>query len=546
MAKLEVQITGNVQNLEKALNKAEKDLQDLDKQSIKTGSRVQRSASQAATGINKLGGATANAVPAVTEFSRVIQDAPFGIQGVANNITQLTQQFGTLSTKLGGSRAALKAMLSTLSGPAGILLAISAVTSLLVAFGGSLFGASKNSDKLGDSTKKTNEELESQGAILKGLIKEYETFNKIRTQSIFNTTKEKESVKALFSVLRDELSTTEERQRAYSALNKTYSDYLKNVDPKNINQVIKAEEKLSKQLEIREKRIQTLNKLEEVARDIQLKRIEIENLGNVPLNDKRLIGLGNEILKLRELQKELRTALNLYTALDTSIGSSGTREFVTPLNLSRIGINASGGGASASGSQDAEAPILQNALDQISDFEVKIKAALLRLNEGINQIIQNNLVNTFAGIGQAIGGALSGAGQIGDNLAKVLLSSVGALLTQLGKLAIAIGVGLIKIRKALETVNGPLAIGAGVALVALGSIFKSGSARIGQQAGGGGSTGGVAGATSGGFGGGRTSFSGSQITGNVTFRIAGTDLIGVLNNQLDQNGIFGGNIIVNG
>lgn len=540
MAKLEVQITGNVQNLEKALNKAEKDLQDLDRQSIKTGARVQRSASQAATGINKLGGATANAVPAVTEFSRVIQDAPFGIKGVANNITQLTQQFGTLSTKLGGSRAALKAMLSTLSGPAGILFAVSTVTSLLVAFGDSLFGASKNSDKLGDSTKKTNEELESQGAILKGLIKEYETFSKIRTQSIFNTTKEKEIVKALFSVLRDELSTTEEKERAYSALNKTYSDYLKNVDPKNINQVVKAEQKLSKQLEIREKRIQTLNKLEEVARDIQLKRIEIENLGNVPSNDKRLTGLGTEILKLRELQKELREALNLYTSLDTSIGSiTRSRGQATVLDSSLQTIGLQG--------LNLEIPqvVFQRPLTQISDFQIQMIQALMRLNDGINQIIQNTLVNTFAGIGQAIGSALSGAGEIGNNLAKVLLSSVGSILTQLGRLAIAIGVGLAKIKAALKTLNPALAIGAGVGLIALGSVFSQRASRIGGGIEGS-STSGVAGATSGGFGGSGSAFSGSQITGNVTFTIAGTDLVGVLNNQLQQNGIFGGNITVGG
>ena len=321
MAKLEVQITGNVKNLEKALDKAEKDLKDLEGQSVRTGAKVRSTGQQAAVGINALGGATANAVPAVTEFSRVIQDAPFGIQGVANNITQLTQQFGSLSTKLGGSRAALKAMLATLSGPAGILFAVSTVTSLMVAFGDSLFGASKESDKLGDSTKNTNDELKSQGEILKSLIAEYETFGKIRTQSIFNITKEKESVKALFSVLLDELSTTEERERAYSALNKTYSDYIKNLDPNNINQLIKAEQALSKQLEVREKRIQTLNRLEEVARDIQLKRVEIENLTNQVGNSDKIEALGTEINTLRTLQDELRQALALYTALDTSIGS---------------------------------------------------------------------------------------------------------------------------------------------------------------------------------------------------------------------------------
>ena len=34
------------------------------------------------------------AVPAMNEFSRVIQDMPYGMQGVANNIQQMTVQFG--------------------------------------------------------------------------------------------------------------------------------------------------------------------------------------------------------------------------------------------------------------------------------------------------------------------------------------------------------------------------------------------------------------------------------------------------------------------
>jgi len=47
---------------------------------------------QAVSNVGKV--TSVNAVPALNEFSRVIQDAPYGIQGVANNITQLTTQFG--------------------------------------------------------------------------------------------------------------------------------------------------------------------------------------------------------------------------------------------------------------------------------------------------------------------------------------------------------------------------------------------------------------------------------------------------------------------
>ena len=107
----------------------------------------------------KVGKSAANAVPAVTEFSRVIQDAPFGIQGVANNITQLTQNFGYLKAQTGSTSSALKAMATTLTGPAGILLAVSAVTSLLVAYGDEIGNLIKGNNSLANSQKAVNEAL---------------------------------------------------------------------------------------------------------------------------------------------------------------------------------------------------------------------------------------------------------------------------------------------------------------------------------------------------------------------------------------------------
>jgi len=74
-----------------------------------------------------------NAVPAMTSFSQVIQDAPYGIQGVANNIQQLTMQLGYLTTNAGGTTKAMRAMWVSLAGPAGILLAVSLVTSAMTA-----------------------------------------------------------------------------------------------------------------------------------------------------------------------------------------------------------------------------------------------------------------------------------------------------------------------------------------------------------------------------------------------------------------------------
>lgn len=48
------------------------------------------------------------------EFNRIIQDAPFGIIGVGNNITQLASAFGTLKNQAGSTGAALKATFASI------------------------------------------------------------------------------------------------------------------------------------------------------------------------------------------------------------------------------------------------------------------------------------------------------------------------------------------------------------------------------------------------------------------------------------------------
>jgi len=99
-------------------------------------------------------------IPAMTSFSQVIQDAPFGIRGVANNITQLTMQMGTLQTNAGGMTGALKSMAGALAGPAGILLIVSIVTSVMVTYGKEILKLIPGTQSLADKQKTLTESLE--------------------------------------------------------------------------------------------------------------------------------------------------------------------------------------------------------------------------------------------------------------------------------------------------------------------------------------------------------------------------------------------------
>lgn len=78
---------------------------------------------------------TADATNALGNLSRVAQDAPYGFMGIANNLNPMLESFQRLQKESGGAGGALKAMVSGLTGPAGLGLALGVVSSMVVTFG---------------------------------------------------------------------------------------------------------------------------------------------------------------------------------------------------------------------------------------------------------------------------------------------------------------------------------------------------------------------------------------------------------------------------
>lgn len=107
----------------------------------------------------------ANGSNALIQFSRIAQDAPFGIMGIGNNITATAESFGYLSKQAGGTVPALKAVAGSLLGSGGVLLAVSLVTTGLTYMAQKGLTVSDVFEKLngtfdefGNSIKKANEE----------------------------------------------------------------------------------------------------------------------------------------------------------------------------------------------------------------------------------------------------------------------------------------------------------------------------------------------------------------------------------------------------
>lgn len=87
------------------------------------------------TEMQNFGNVSGQATNALSNLSRVAQDAPYGFIGIANNLNPLLESFQRLKVEAGSTGGALKAMASGLMGPAGIGLALGAVSSIIVAFG---------------------------------------------------------------------------------------------------------------------------------------------------------------------------------------------------------------------------------------------------------------------------------------------------------------------------------------------------------------------------------------------------------------------------
>ena len=92
-------------------------------------------------------GATGSASSAAMELGRVLSDAPYGIRGVANNLSQFASQMAFAAKSTGSLSLAFKDLWKALMGPLGILLVIQGV---LAAF-----------EKMSMAKKKVKEETDS-------------------------------------------------------------------------------------------------------------------------------------------------------------------------------------------------------------------------------------------------------------------------------------------------------------------------------------------------------------------------------------------------
>jgi len=112
------------------------------------------------------GAASGLAAASTLELGRVISDAPYGIRGMANNVSQLasnilygSQKIDQMTGKAVGFGGVMKGIGQSMMGPLGILIAIQAVVAAIDFFAGGMKKAENTASSLDLQLKKLNETL---------------------------------------------------------------------------------------------------------------------------------------------------------------------------------------------------------------------------------------------------------------------------------------------------------------------------------------------------------------------------------------------------
>ena len=377
--------------------------------------------------------ATANATPTVIEFSRVIQDAPYGIQGVANNIQQLTTNFTYLKKSAGGTIPALKSLASSFAGPAGIVFAVSTITSLLVTYGDELFKAGNSTknleekvDSLNDSfdaelglNKETERSLELQGKSVIGVLDARKDIIKSQISSLGLIIQQQSELLKKQKIENDSVSTWEaillifkdfytvfisftKNMLTFSGIvGKTLVSGVKSLSKSWVGGFIPGLEKADQILSVISKKIENKKKSGKVSIADQKKENELQN----KLNELKTqeLKLKNDLLEI-DKQKVDKTPRKKAT----SIGGDLKPAEIDKSFLSKAKIE----------------PLVVPAADTSA-----LEASLSRALE-VGKVFTNALGSAFGALGSQIAGALATGNAVVDAFVSSIVNSLASMLAE--------------------------------------------------------------------------------------------------------------------
>ena len=584
--KLEVQIGADITDFEKKIKEVEYDIKELSKvklEKIRLGLDTKEINAQIKDAKNNLNGLktavkdtggqiggqftkqVGNGSNTLMQFSRIAQDAPYGIIGIGNNITATAESFGYLKQQTGSTSGALKAMASSLMGTGGILLGVSLLTTGLTLM-------AQSGLTVGDVINKITGKFDGFGAALK----------KANEEAAKSAAEETASIKGLISVAQDETLSRKNRIAAINELQSKYPAYFGNLSKEQImtqdltgtvNDLSKALINKAIAQKMSEAAVEPTLKLWQAnAKLLDLKKKlseqEKENTKNLTAYQERgesqaafirTMQLKSALIETRNEIKSLTLEVNKYQAsINKASQSSSSLLIKTPKAPKAPKKTFNTPQVSPLVSEILPAglvlpPINTDAIKtSVGEIRIALSSELLAMqelmynfSEDLSSLVENSIGSTFSNLGASIGEALASGQNVFSAIGQSLLQSLSSFLSDMGDLLIKYGILAVakgKIDLAILT-GGPVAIGAGLAAIAVGVLLKAASGALGAKAkGGAGQTSTATGSSannSSSTSGGGYGWSGGG-TNTVVFEIAGTSLIGVLNNTTSRNLRIGG------
>lgn len=197
-----------IEELNKAIQKVNLELNNLSALGRKTDLQP------LVNGLNKAKGSSDSASFALLNLSRIVQDAPYGFMGMANNINPAFEALQRLNKEAKATGTTMsKELARSLIGAGGIGFAISVVTSLMVTFGSRLFETNR---AVREAKKEVDEFTKSLKQFADTVSREIAAFEKL--------TRAANNANAPYS----------ERLKAVSALQEQYPQYFANLEKEAI------------------------------------------------------------------------------------------------------------------------------------------------------------------------------------------------------------------------------------------------------------------------------------------------------------------------
>jgi hypothetical protein len=541
--RIEVEVVAKVDGLSAGVTAASGQLDKLGKAVQTTAPQVDK-LTRAASRYNSVG----------IDFARVIQDAPFGIIGVGNNIQQLSASFSNLGNAGDSVSTKLKTAFSSIfsSGNA-LVLAVSVLTTAFTIY-------QQNSEKtvsINDKVKQSYDELADSVDYAVQTLATLDFINDLVNKQIDEVIKLDKSFNLFTSSAEDFNKITKD---AFSNLNEGQLTGLKRTLTGLANDQLK---KVGNQLNLnRKETVEFIKGLEGntaafEALDPKIRdavgsydslqgKVKIVNQQLDFYNEKeKKVGINKEALEAYsaawdEYNLQVQLAQEFQDKLTFSIKDyedAILKLFKTAANPVKVKIEL-----------DAPEPEKPGEVP----FDVFLDSLQLKLNKlpslrqqiedfafAVDNIIRNNLVDSFSQLGFVIGETLANSGNVLQAIGGSILTSFANFLGQFGQQLIAYGVAASafgKVSLALAVpgaaiIAAPVAIAAGVALTAIAGVIGTiGQRGLSASSGGGNRSVGGGSAAQG------TSFAGGATGGmfNINreirgeFVVRGTDLVYVL------------------